>query len=64
VVVAFKGARAMKEIFIIATALFLASCTQTEYVYKEVPREPITCIERIKTPLDMAKCLAEYKAKY
>lgn len=54
----------MKEIFIIATALFLASCTQTEYVYREIPREPITCIERINTPLDMAKCLAEYKAKF
>lgn len=30
----------------------------------QVPREPVLCIDEIKTPLDMAKCLAEYKAKY
>ncbi len=44
--------------------LGLASCTNVEYVYVETPREPITCIDTIKTPMDMAKCLAEYKVKY
>lgn len=28
------------------------------------PLEPIMCIDNIKTPLDMADCLAEYKQKY
>lgn len=44
--------------------LGLASCKSVEYVYVETPREPITCIDTIKTPMDMAKCLAEYKVKY
>ena len=54
----------MIGIGISATVLWLSGCVRTEYVYKEVEREPITCIERIKTPLDMAKCLQEYKIKY
>lgn len=45
-------------------SILLTGCTSVEYVYVEIPREPITCIDRIKTPLDMAKCLAEYKEKY
>lgn len=48
----------------LATALLLSSCKNIEYVYVETPKEPITCIDRIKTPLDMANCLAEYKTKY
>lgn len=49
---------------ILAILLLLNACKQTEYVYVEVPREPITCIGKIKTPLDMAMCLDEYKLKY
>lgn len=41
----------------------LNGCKGSEAVYQEIPREPITCIERIKTPLDMAKCLNEYKLR-
>lgn len=44
--------------------LLLSGCKQTEYVYVKLPPEPITCIDNIKTPLDMAKCLKEYKVKY
>lgn len=29
-----------------------------------INREPITCIDTIKTNGDMAKCLLEYKEKY
>lgn len=49
---------------LILSSLLMTSCKNVEYVYVEVPREPITCIDRIATPLDMAKCLAEYKEKY
>lgn len=48
----------------VVIVFLLTACTRTEFVYVEVPREPINCIDSIKTPLDMAKCLAEYKAKY
>lgn len=48
---------------ILSILLLLGSCADSEVVYVEVPREPITCIERIKTPLDMAKCLNEYKMR-
>lgn len=44
--------------------LFLFGCTKTEYVYTEAPRKPITCHKHIKTYLDVAKCLEEYKVKY
>lgn len=44
--------------------MLLNGCKQIEYVYVEIPREPIYCIDNIKTPLDMANCLAEYKQKY
>ena len=44
--------------------LLLCSCKQTEYIYINTPKEPILCIEEIKTPLDMANCLNEYKLKY
>ena len=44
--------------------LFLFGCTKTEYVYVEPQREPITCHKHIKTYLDIAKCLEEYKVKY
>lgn len=48
--------------FISAILLLLSGCKQIEYV--EVERQPITCIDEIKTPLDMAKCLNEYKQRY
>lgn len=54
----------MKKLLIITTALLLCACTTTEYVYVETPREPITCHKNMKTFLDMAKCLEEYKIKY
>ena len=44
--------------------MLLNSCKKIEYIYKEPIKEPITCINNIKTPLDMAKCLNEYKVKY
>ena len=44
--------------------LLLTSCvTKTEYVYVEPQREPITCHKTMKTFLDMAKCLEDYKIK-
>lgn len=44
-------------------AILLSSCaSKIEYI--EIEREPITCIDSIKTPLDMAKCLGEYQLKY
>jgi hypothetical protein len=51
-------------ITILVIVLLLSGCKQIEYVYVETPREPITCIDAIKTPLDMVKCLNEYKVKY
>ena len=47
---------------ILAILLLLSSCKQIEYV--EVERHPITCIDEIKTPLDLVKCLNEYKQRY
>lgn len=44
--------------------MLLGGCVRTEYVYRETPREPVTCYKHLKTFLDMAKCLEEYKAKY
>lgn len=44
--------------------LLLSSCARTQYVYKEIEREPIDCDLYIKTPLDMAKCLAEFRQKW
>lgn len=49
---------------IIPLFLLLVGCAHEKIVYVETPREPITCIDSIKTPLDMAKCLTEYKVKY
>lgn len=49
---------------ILVTALLLNACKQTEYVYIEPARMPVTCIDEIKTPLDMAECLNEYKMRY
>ena len=59
----------LKRAVLIGTALcllilLLCGCARTEYVYVEAPREPITCHRHMKTFLDMAKCLEEYKAKY
>lgn len=51
-------------ILISLTLLLLSSCKQTEYIYIDTPKEPILCINEIKTPLDMANCLNEYKLKY
>lgn len=44
--------------------MLLNACKHTEYIYKEPIKPPITCIDTIKTPLDMALCLKEYKLKY
>lgn len=49
---------------IFAILMLLSACVRTEYVYKTLEKEPINCIDSIKTPLDMAKCLGEYKLKY
>ena len=49
---------------ILVTLTLLSSCKRIEYVYLEMPKEPIICIDKIKTPLDMANCLSEYKLKY
>lgn len=49
---------------ILVTVLLLSACKQIEYIYVEPERVPITCIDEIKTPLDMAKCLNEYKLRY
>lgn len=52
----------------ISVALILLSllngCTKTEIRYVELEREPINCIEKIKTPEDMLECLNEYSVKY
>lgn len=49
--------------FLLVILLLFCGCSpQIKYV--EVEREPITCIDEIKTPLDMAKCLNEYKTRY
>ena len=49
---------------ILVILMLLNACKQIEYVYIEPPKPPITCIDNIKTPLDMATCLKEYKLKY
>ena len=51
-------------LLILVAVMLLSSCSQTKVVYVEAERQPITCIDSIKTPLDMAKCLAEYKQRY
>lgn len=56
--------KALIGTLILATVLLSSGCKQTEYVYIEPERVPITCIDDIKTPLDMAKCLSEYKERY
>jgi hypothetical protein len=48
---------------ILVIVLLLEGCVKTEYVCTEIPLEPINCINNIKTPLDMAKCLEEYKLR-
>ena len=50
-----------KIALIIITTMLLTSCKSNAYL---VQNEPINCINEIKTPLDMAKCLAEYDQKY
>ena len=54
--------RLLIGIFLLVTVLLFCGCKQIEYVYIEPERVPITCIDDIKTPLDMAKCLYEYKS--
>lgn len=49
---------------ILAILLLLSGCSRIEYVYVEPEKVPVTCIDHIKTPLDMAKCLEEYKVRY
>ena len=36
---------------ILALPMLLGSCKKIEYVYITPPKEPITCIKNIKTPL-------------
>ena len=59
-----KWTRALIGTLIFLLVLLLSGCKQTEYIYVEPERVPITCIDTIKTPLDMAKCLQEYKTRY
>ena len=49
---------------IVFLILLLASCVKTEYVYKEVERETIDCDLYIKTPLDMANCITEFRQRW
>lgn len=51
-------------ITILVILLLFCGCSQTKVVYVEPERVPITCIDHIKTPIDMAKCLSEYKIRY
>jgi hypothetical protein len=53
-----------KTVIIFLLIVLLTGCGRTEYVYIETPREPVTCHRHLKTFLDMAKCLEEYKAKF
>ena len=43
--------------------LSLSGCTASKQ-YVELEREPITCIDSIKTPEDMLLCLNEYSTKW
>lgn len=49
---------------ILPLLLILPACATEKIIYMEAPKEPITCVNSIKTPMDMAKCLTEYKVKY
>lgn len=51
-------------VLILATLLLLASCVRTQVKYVELEREPIDCDAHIKTPLDMANCIAEFRQKW
>lgn len=48
---------------LVVMSLF-CGCTRTQYEYKEIEREPIDCDMHIETPLDLAKCIAEFRQKY
>lgn len=50
-------------ITILVILLLFCGCSQ-KIEYVEVERVPITCIDDIKNPMDMAKCLNEYKERY
>lgn len=52
-----------KTVIIFLFIVLLTSCVKTEYVYVKPQREPITCHQSMKTFLDMAQCLEEYKIK-
>ena len=52
---------ALIGLLIFLIAMLLSGCKSNAYL---VQNEPINCINEIKTPLDMAKCLAEYDQKY
>lgn len=43
--------------------LSLSGCT-TNKEYVEIEREPITCINSMKTPEDILLCLNEYATRY
>ena len=58
-----RKVRCLIGIGISAAVPLLNACKGAEIVCQPIEREPITCIERIKTPLDMAKCLNEYKIR-
>lgn len=49
---------------LILCCLSLSGCMQTREVYVELPKEPVICIDTIKTPEDMLTCLNEYAIKY
>lgn len=51
-------------LLILATLLLLSSCVRTQVKYVELEREPIDCDAHIKTPLDMANCIAEFRQKW
>lgn len=44
--------------------LSLSGCTNKEYVYQDMPKPEIDCIQYIETPEDMLYCLNEYAVRY
>lgn len=54
----------IKILVLLCLLSLLNGCMRKEIQYIELEREPITCIEKIKTPEDMLECLNEYSIKY
>ena len=59
-----KAIPALIGMLIFLILLLLSSCVKTQYVYQEIEREPIDCDKNIETPIDMAKCLQEFRQKW